>query len=254
MKKILFSDLDGTLLRGLWVKNKDRLSIRKEMTDNFLFIISTGRNFKSFTRFIFIQKVKYNYAILGNGSLIIDSKNRIIHEAVFEVDRLMDVLHFVVKMLGLHTKMDISITYGYKTKVFKNYKIINDCNILQEFPEKISSCCISIKNKKIQQEFIELLKSKMNFVNIDVNGIYIDITKVNVNKQYGVSKILEYLDADSVKTYAIGDSYNDISMLKSVDYSFAVKNAKQDVKNIADKTVKDIADCIKVIQSPNNGK
>ena len=163
MKKILFSDLDGTLLKGIYVKNRDRISIKKTMADDFLFIIATGRNFKSFKKFVYFQKVRYNFAILGNGSQIINSKNEIIHEETFEVDDLLKVLHFIVETVGSYVKFNISITLGYKTKLFKNYKIINDSNILHDFPKKISSCCISIKKKKIQSDFFESIKTNLYF-------------------------------------------------------------------------------------------
>lgn len=248
MKKILFSDLDGTLLKGLWISISDRLAIRKERKNGLLFIISTGRNFKSFSNFNVLERIKFDYAILGNGSQIIDGHKKSIHEVTFRTDMLLKALHVIVDTVQPEGTLEVIVSCHYKTKIYKNYKIEDDLKINKEFPDTISHCCIALKNVKESQEFIEQLVSNIGYLNIELNGQYIDITKKGVNKQYGVSTLIEYLGIDTLKTYAIGNSYNDVSMLKAVDFGFAVSTGTKEIRNIADMEVKSVAKCIEVIK------
>ena len=47
-------------------------------------------------------------------------------------------------------------------------------------------------------------------------------------------KMAELLDIDIAKTIAVGDYYNDISMIKNAGLGFAVENAVADAKDAAD--------------------
>lgn len=245
MKKILFSDLDGTLLKGLRVSIKDRLAIQKEIKNELLFVISSGRNLKSFKQFLFMERIKFNYAILGNGSQIIDEKKKIINEVTFEITDLLEVLPLIIGELGL--KIKVAVTHNNKTMIIKHYKISDDYKIKKAFPDKVSHCCLSIKNQSIEQENMQRIISNIHFLNVEMNGSYIDITAKNINKAYGISKVLEYVEV--VKTYGIGDSYNDISMLKAVDFAFSMKSGTKEIRNIADMEVTSVKECIEVIRS-----
>lgn len=248
MKKILFSDLDGTLLKSIWIKFKDRLAIHQEMKKGLIFVISTGRELKSFNQFLFINRMNFDYAVLGNGSQIIDRQKRIINEVTFDTNELLEALYLIASILEQKTKIVVTVTLGNKTKIIKNFKIHDDSKIKQEFSDKISHCCISLIGEKLTQELKDYLITNIDFLNIEINGKYIDITKVNINKAYGVSKITEYLDEKSVRTYAIGDSDNDISMIKAVDFGFAIKTGTKGVKNVANMEVSNIYECIKMMK------
>lgn len=218
----MFSDLDGTLLQGYRIRLKDRIAIKKEIKNDLMFVISTGRNFKSFTQFLFFERIKFSYAVLGNGSQIINFKKEIIHEVSFETDKLLEVLYFIINKLGNKIKLSVTVSYRYKTEKFGNYKIGDAQKIIKEFPDKVSVCSVDLKGGEFLEEDIRKITIGIKSLNVGVNGKYLDITKNNVNKKHDVLKVLEYVDEEEKITYAIGDSHNDISMLKAVDFSFAI--------------------------------
>ncbi|MDI6807168.1 MAG: HAD-IIB family hydrolase [Candidatus Aenigmarchaeota archaeon] len=64
---------------------------------------------------------------------------------------------------------------------------------------------------------------------------YVDITPKNVNKATGLMVVSEYLGIKPEEMRAIGDSKNDLPMLKFVGYPRAVGNADKDVKKVVEK-------------------
>ncbi len=62
---------------------------------------------------------------------------------------------------------------------------------------------------------------------------YIEITKNSCDKRFGISKILEDSEYSISDIMAIGDNYNDISMLTSAKLGVAVDNSSTEIKKIA---------------------
>ncbi|SDB82188.1 hypothetical protein SAMN05421734_101182 [Pelagirhabdus alkalitolerans] len=60
------------------------------------------------------------------------------------------------------------------------------------------------------------------------------------NKATGIQDCLSHLKIDAKDSLAIGDSYNDVEMLKMIGYSVAMKNAPEPIKALAD-TVTDLS-------------
>ena len=60
-----------------------------------------------------------------------------------------------------------------------------------------------------------------------------DFVPFTTNKAKGIRKYQELLGIGPDECMAFGDEYNDIEMMKSVKYSFAMKHAKPGVKTVA---------------------
>ena len=62
---------------------------------------------------------------------------------------------------------------------------------------------------------------------------WVDFIPFDTNKAKGVEKYQEILGIRPEECIVFGDEYNDIAMLKSVPYSFAMAHAKDGVKQVA---------------------
>ncbi|MEC5317720.1 HAD family hydrolase [Brenneria populi subsp. brevivirga] len=62
---------------------------------------------------------------------------------------------------------------------------------------------------------------------------WIDIAGYGIHKGSTVQKLQEILKVSPEETMAFGDGYNDLELLAQADYSFAMRNAFEDVKNAA---------------------
>ena len=66
-----------------------------------------------------------------------------------------------------------------------------------------------------------------------VKAIYGDLFDEVMGQQEGIRKYQEILGIGPDECMAFGDEYNDIEMMKSVKYSFAMKHAKPGVREVA---------------------
>lgn len=66
------------------------------------------------------------------------------------------------------------------------------------------------------------------------SDINLEITSNEATKGNGVIFLSQYYDIEIKNTFAIGDNYNDLEMLQTVNYKIAVKNAEKKIKQLAD--------------------
>ena len=62
-----------------------------------------------------------------------------------------------------------------------------------------------------------------------------EILPKGVDKGLGLRKLTECLGCDMEKTVAVGDFDNDVSLVKEADIGYAVANAEEVVKEVADR-------------------
>lgn len=59
---------------------------------------------------------------------------------------------------------------------------------------------------------------------------WIDIMNHNINKGTAIFRLIEHFGITAEQTMAFGDTYNDIEMLRAVNYSYVMKNASDEMK------------------------
>lgn len=72
---------------------------------------------------------------------------------------------------------------------------------------------------------------------VDCGHFGIDIIIPGINKAHGIQRLLDTWGIPDGEVMAFGDSGNDAEMLEHVTYSFAMANAKDSIKEIADYTI-----------------
>lgn len=81
---------------------------------------------------------------------------------------------------------------------------------------------------------LEQLKKEIDFTTSISSEHNVEVMVANVNKATGVQQMLKHFGLSVSETLAIGDSDNDLPMLKLVNHAVAMKNAPDHVKEIAD--------------------
>ena len=110
-----------------------------------------------------------------------------------------------------------------------------------EFDEVIK--CMLVGNSKIVSETREILEPRYKgkyYVTIS-KPIFLEITNKNISKGNAVKKISEKLGISLEEVAAIGDSFNDVSMLEIAGFSATVENGNPEIKKM-----------VKFISSSNN--
>lgn len=86
--------------------------------------------------------------------------------------------------------------------------------------------------KKIEAE---LKKEYGNKYSIAISKpFFLEVTKLGIDKGTAIKKLADLLNIKKEEIIAAGDSFNDISMLKTAGTSVAVANAQPEIKEITD--------------------
>jgi Cof subfamily protein (haloacid dehalogenase superfamily) len=84
------------------------------------------------------------------------------------------------------------------------------------------------------KEELEQLKKEIDFTTSISTEYNVELMVANVNKATGIQQMLKHFKLSETETMAIGDSDNDLPMLRLVNYAVAMKNAPDSIKEITD--------------------
>ena len=252
-KKILFTDLDGTLLNSEKDIDSGNLDAIKEMTDaGHKFVISTGRPLASA---IIIAK-KYGWMGEGyyissyNGGLIYDCFNDEVlirnDVSIKHVQHILEEAH----SLGIHahTYTDTHVVSEHETDALKNYssiikvpyvvvdnatKYMKDNNI-SDNPMK--AVAISRGCHEVLDPFRDKIAEKFGdeiYTTFSTPGL-LEFAHPDANKGFGVKYLASLFNIPIQNTIACGDEENDAPMIKAAGIGVVMANGSEEMKSIAD--------------------
>ncbi|MBL4934436.1 HAD family phosphatase [Clostridium sp. YIM B02515] len=250
MKKLFVTDLDGTLLENHVSITEENLDYIKKLKDlKHCFAIATGRAYDHIEALQKQYNLDVDYYILLNGALILDKRGSVINHQTIP----MSTIEAIVEEFY---NDDWRIYFGTGFKSFKlNFEegnLVNANNIVIEGIEEIKQENISMfamNYKKEDTKYVDEMCKKINNKFGDKiiayrNVSFIDIVPAGCSKGDGVDYIKEKERIPSENTFAIGDSWNDVSMFKSAQHSFTFKRAEKELQSKARYVVDTVAECI----------
>lgn len=218
MKKILVSDFDGT-----FYLNNDDININIEKVKEFrkagnIFIIATGRSYDEFKEALAKHLLSYDYLIINNGATILNEKHNFISNCIIK----NWVKNILLKDLNFSNITNIYGCTILNSKVNVNGKRLTKIHIEYSTLEEAKTICNYI-NKKYKL----FLKS---YVIVTKNSV--EIISSKCNKAKSVGKIAKAQKINRKDIYAIGDSYNDLDMIKKFN-GYTMENGKDELKQIS---------------------
>ncbi len=243
---LLVSDLDGPLINNNFSVPKRNIdAIERLKKEGGYFSIASGRSMKSGRGCVEISKPNVP-CILMNGTVLYDFENE---KIIWDNPLCKDSIKYIESIrkefpnVGIEIYADreiylINAEY-YVKRHMKNEKIeCPKCSIKDVIGKKIYKVLFAMENK-FMKDVIDFVNSinhaGVNFVATSDN--YYEMISSSVNKGEGLLKLSEILNVDLSKTYAIGDYYNDIEMVKAAHIGVATYNAVEALKRVADITV-----------------
>ena len=272
-EKILFTDLDGTLLDDQKNISRENIeNIETALRGGHKIVVTTGRPLVSAIAQSKSLGLAHEgcYAISFNGSCIYDfSKNKVVYSVQFPREYLRIVFDEAHKA-GLHvqTYCDHGILsereneslkrYSQVTKV--SYEIVDDVTTaLDSDPYKIIVMDYHDKNRlyDFQDHIAPMIEGKLqSFFSCDW---YLEFTAPGISKGNAVRHLCQILDIPLENSVAVGDAENDIAMLDTAAVGAVMSNAENDIKQHgnyiteADNNHSGVAEVIrKFILSPSN--
>ena len=264
-QKYIFIDIDGTLFDHSTesIPESALIALNKAHKKGHKIYLSTGRA---------NTEIDYEYSALPISGMILSCgaqvivDNKIIYLANYPRNELTQLMEYMLKN-------DIGFALdGYKKSYFsdKAFHIFSGLILqnenqnselarakmaqkrmyhLDQFQEKdleqiLKISLFSSNWERCQDLMGHIPDSLQGFIykneNYDlVNG---EISMKGINKATGIDKIIAYENASLSDTIAIGDSLNDVEMLKHAKIGICMGNGVQELKEKADFVTKDIGD------------
>jgi len=242
--KIIFSDIDGTLLNDARVLSETTIKEFKRVKTEIPIVLISSRMPKAMTHLQKMAEINHFPIIAYNGGLIlIDEKEAFTLE--IEVSIIESMMQFNTKEkvhFSLYNtndwyvpKMDYwAMREQNNTKVtptiLSNKEVVSHWKSQKKGAHKI----MCMGNVDDIDELYSFLKEHFNnqLHLYRSKSTYIEIAPSAVSKKTAIEFLLKnkYSEINTSEVAAFGDNYNDIDMLKAVGYSVAVANAKKEVK------------------------
>ena len=268
MKKMLASDLDGTLLFKGRVSEENKKALKKFKTNGGIFSLSTGRSYNEIESVIKDMDVRPDYFILNNGALILDDKAEIIHKSDLNYKATKEILAYIKKytdMVSIQTgfksyavvskltKLKIKIrmiiknlVYGLNNKDERVYvKNLDDI-------EDVKNETFTLMAANFKGYSVDEIQKVANYINNNYgdyvecyrNTIFLDIVPKGCSKGHGVKYVSKIEDLHMDNVYTIGDSWNDDSMFQVTKNSFTFTYAEEGLQKKTTHVVETVAQCI----------
>lgn len=256
MYKIIACDLDETLLKtDRTISNEDKAAILQAKKLGVKFVPATGRGFNTVQKTLKelgLFDLENEYVISYNGGAITENKgNRLLHfEGIsFELARELYQIGLNYDVcIHVYTK-DTVYAYHY-TQEEKDY-LAGRMDVTEIFSDNIDFLkgqeIVKVLYMNTDYAYLKNIEMALMDITQDVDvsyssNRYIEFNHRGVNKGAGLLALAKMLGIKQEETIAIGDNFNDLSMIKAAGLGVGVQNSAEGIKKDCDYITKATCD------------
>jgi len=219
--KLIALDMDGTLLNENGeIPDENRAAIKEAHENGIHVVLSTGRSIAT-CRDQAKSLLLKSYLVTVNGSEIWDYQGNLIERNLVDEE---------------HIKWMWDLSQKHKVRTWAT-----SCerNWIDEMPDDFSKSewlkfGFHIEDDVVREEVLNELKKRNCFEITNSSPVNIEVNALGINKAKGLQRVCKLLHIKMDNVMAVGDSLNDISMIKEAGIGVAMGNAQQLVKETAD--------------------
>lgn len=241
MIKLIVSDVDGTLVHdGSGAINPELYDVILRLREKGIqFAIASGRPWASVENAFLPVKEKIFY-IANNGaylgchgrSLFVNTMDRdLVHRVISAVRRHPELVVSYAGQDGDYLDSDNDELYRWLTESYK-FQVERVKDLLE-----VKDPCVKLsiyKESNVEEAARDIYETFKDSLKITIAGdMWMDCMALGVNKGQSVKILQESLEIRPEETMAFGDQLNDLEMLEQAYYSFAVANAREEVRRAA---------------------
>ena len=239
-------DMDDTLLRDdHTISKKNKMMIKEAQESGVKVVLASGRPtfaMRDYAKELELDKYS-SYMLSYNGAVITDCKE---DEAIFQKSLSKETAHELYELSKEHnvfihtylnddiileenneyTDIEHNIT-GMDVKVVENFK-----EIVQEDVIKVLMLEEPTYLKEVAEKLKPLVLDKMNMT--ISKPFFLEFMDKGIDKSTSLERLINKLGIKQEEVIAIGDSYNDLGMIKYAGLGICVENAPDDMKIHAD--------------------
>lgn len=237
---LICTDCDGTLTdSNVKVSQENADAIKYFQSEGGLFTLATGR-FAEHAN-LFKEQFGVNAPMVSlNGTALYDTKRQqLIKCWTMKREDYRELLHYI----NINWRQVWEYWLNYSHHESTGFKPM-DCppedksldELINRLPDNMYKI-VTIQPKEVTIEMQKDLKEKFgNKFRLDTSWPEgLEIQSIDSGKGVAVQYMKEHLGVDIHTTVGIGDYENDISLLECADIGYAVSNAIDSVKNVADR-------------------
>ena len=250
-KKILFLDLDGTLLNDRKeITPGNRGAIEKAIAMGHRVVVTSGRPLKS----ALIQAERLGlagegcYVIAYNGAVIYDcSQRREIFRRALDMASLYEVfdearrrnIHIQAydgdDTVVIESRCDAAIAQRYCAAIDLDFRVVEDIHGGLSAPS-VKALMIDFEDHEPVADMEQWVLAHMR-ERVDCffsSRYYLEVVPVGMSKGEAVRAMCRVLDVPLENTVAAGDEANDVTMIRAAGTGVAMSNAVAEAKAAAD--------------------
>lgn len=256
-QKIIATDLDGTLLKSdTTVSSENLCAIKRLSKKGIKTVVLTGRTFYEIP-YELRSCDEIEYFVYSNGAGIQSSKKGIIYYNTFdrktscEIYEILDSYDTLIELyssqfpyIDEEDYSDDSFEYyrideSFLPEMKKSRKPIKNLKgLLTDESYKIEMFDVFFRNDGEKEACRKLLLEKFDGIEITSSlSSNLEIIKKGTNKGFGLKKLCEITGYDLDNIIVVGDSKNDITAFNTAKTKYAVSNACDEIKSLADKII-----------------
>lgn len=237
---LICSDFDGTLRANKTVSRENIDAIKYFCENGGHFTVCTGRGTVNFTEDL--KELEFNVPLLIlNGTAFYDIKTGEISDETFMRDMSAEFIEKSlceiegIKEVRVHTKERSESVYPNDLSKLRDldltkvYKLVYDLD--KNYADKQTSDRIKRRFEEMASDSMSVIRSCLRLIEIqDTLG----------SKGLAARKLANRLGDSTL--VCVGDYENDISMIEEADIGYAVSNAAEELKAVADRVTVSAAD------------
>lgn len=243
----LASDFDGTIFFSknnvpdeVALKPENTAAIKRLHEQGHLFGFCTGRLPDDMIKDV-AKVVDADFYIMVSGALILDKKMNPIVDNPIDVEALQGICEDFSKYSdpAILTK-DVMYLIGESRPYGVHVKS------LSEVKQKAYGVSLALKDEvESHKVAAEILAKYGDKVDAYPNNQYLDMVAKGCSKGTGIEAVKKHYGID--KMCGIGDSFNDLPMLRQADVSFTFDYSAKEVQAEADYVVNTVAEAIEIL-------
>ena len=254
--KILASDYDNTLVPFGEGKPRPAVvqAVKEMQAAGGKFVLSTGRAYPSINRKGQLGGIRFDYAIASNGACVVDRSGAIVAEHPLTSEEMYALVDFCEDYnLPLQFNYrDACYAYCEYDYLHRGYLQMNsqglDCvdgedqdRHLIDMPHAAFAAMPPEQVERFRQKYGYLGLHWMMVGAMNADGYcYYDIVRGGIDKGVGLADLCAKMGLTLQDAVAVGDSANDVGMLKAAGLSCCMANGTPDAKAAADRVIGDV--------------
>ena len=245
MIKLIVSDCDGTIVpEATFDINKEYEEVIEKLIDKgIIFALASGRQYHSMVKLM--PRIYNKIYFLADNAASIVYNDELLSSLYLDEEIVKEMIEYVRN----HKKIRLVLSrmdgyYIESNDTYLHHKVFNNLEGLGEVVPNLyeyikGTTKVSILAKADLYDIASDLQNKWgDKLHIAISGSeWIDITDIKATKGYGAKFLQEKFNIKKEETMGLGNSYNDIELLKNCDIALVPDDSHDDIKKYATRLI-----------------